>query len=233
MNQTSYRVFDQDHVHELGTAAERFLGGDVRARARPLHGPIPRLPPEEARAVERAVEKRRREFAVGRALARELLAEVGRPVVSLPRSTNRAPQWPANAWGSITHTSEVALVAVADSRTRTFGIDLEGSEPLREDIIGYVLRPEERIRLQGENIPLLSKIAFSAKEAFYKAQHAHTGVLLDFLDVSLEMDPTRGRFEVSVHHEAATRLPEPHPVGHWTVVGPFVLTALRFERASR
>src|SRR2546430_2701154 len=60
------------------------------------------LGPERA-AVGTAVPKRQREFATGRACARQALAQLGLPPAPLERGPRGEPQWPARGGGSITH----------------------------------------------------------------------------------------------------------------------------------
>jgi 4'-phosphopantetheinyl transferase EntD len=60
------------------------------------------LYPEEAVHVERAVEKRRRDFALGRACARRALAVLDdRPPTAILVGEERAPVWPEGIVGSI------------------------------------------------------------------------------------------------------------------------------------
>lgn len=219
------RSFDAHHLTALAAEAQRLLGAEVQVRARPLAGPLPPLLVEERAAVQGAIEKRVREFSVGRALARELLRELGHGEVPVPKQPSRAPRWPRDAWGSITHTDEVAVVAVGPASV-SFGLDLEGAEPLEDPLVGHILRPEEVQSLRGPELGRWAKVVFSAKEAFYKAQHRHTNTLLDFLDVRLRLYPTERRFEVEVLHDAKARLPGRFE-GGWAEVGPFVLTTCR------
>lgn len=210
---------------------ETLLGAGVRARAVPLLGSIPELPLAEAGVVSSAVEKRRREFAFGRRLARALLAELGRPVESIPRGPDRAPIWPAGAWGCISHTDELVVAAVALTGDG-LGLDLEGAEPLPPALFPHVLRPEERARLEGRDAGRLAKIVFSAKEAFYKAQHRHTGLLLDFFDVSVRLDEEARRFSLEVHRDDARALLPSCLEGGWIEPDPFVLTAIRVSKPT-
>ena len=82
--------------------------------------------PEEAAAVQHAVEKRRREFAVGRMLARAALAAIGDPPSAIPTGNHREPVWPAGIVGSITHCAGYCAAAVArDAMVVALGIDAE------------------------------------------------------------------------------------------------------------
>ncbi|MEL6185938.1 MAG: 4'-phosphopantetheinyl transferase superfamily protein [Myxococcota bacterium] len=212
---------DESLIEALADQSRALLGANVRTRAAALAGPIPSLPPEEDAVVATAVEKRRREFAVGRTLARALLAEVGSPVRHLPRREDRAPEWPSGVAGTITHTDEVAVVAVTRGEVG-LGLDVEEASPLPEAMARLIVRPDERTVTRD-----LAKVAFSAKEAFYKAQYRYTETLLDFLDVSLHMDLSAQTFEVEVHHPAGRYLPTPRAQGSWRRIGPWILSAVR------
>lgn len=198
--------------------------------ARSLEGPIPRLPEVEEGVVANAAQKRRREFAGGRVLARSLLAELGVPVEAIRRGADRAPQWPADAWGSITHTDDVVVAAVGRADGSTFGIDLEGKAPLGRELWSHVLVPAELEAVGGDG--KLAKVVFCAKEAFYKAQFVHTGALLDFLHVRLSLDVGTRTFVVrEIDHSAAPHLPRPIQ-GAWAEVGPYVFAAARVSASS-
>ena len=71
------------------------------------------LRPEERAGLGRAVEKRRREFAAGRACARRALARLEIADAVLPIGPDRLPAWPAGIVGSITHCAGYCGVAVA------------------------------------------------------------------------------------------------------------------------
>ena len=146
---------------------------------------------EEAVAIERAVDKRRRHYAAGRILARRLLGELGTdPGFALVRGDDGAPQWPAGIVGTISHTSRLAAVAVARrSDVRGLGLDVESDAPVSPEVEHMVCTPAER-----GLPPALVKVVFAAKEAVYKAQYPLTGARLGFADVRVELDVEEGRF---------------------------------------
>lgn len=154
----------------------------------------------ERGGTEGMVSKRLREYIAGRLLARQAFDVLGYGNKALPVGKNREPLWPAACVGSITHTDEICVVVVADrAEMLAIGIDME---PMRsiEPGLWRVICDTQELRKFPANRPLgLSVLwAFSAKEAFYKAQFPLTGVDLDFLDVDVELDLERGRFSVRV-----------------------------------
>lgn len=136
------------------------------------HIPEPMMFPEELEVIGRAVEKRKREFATARALARRALAELGFPPAPILPGPRREPQWPAGAVGSITHCSGYCAAAVArDGAFAAIGIDAEGHGPLPEGVLRHVAGGEEREWLASRASDGIQwdRLVFSAKESVYKA----------------------------------------------------------------
>jgi 4'-phosphopantetheinyl transferase EntD len=147
---------------------------------RTIEGPEPALFPDEAAAVARAVAKRRREFAFGRACARAALGAN----ISIPVGQGGAPIWPAGVSGSITHTYDYAAAAIV--RAGHIGIDVESLARMAE-----IENLAERVALPSERaVPV--GIVFSAKESVYKCLYQSLGPtagrFLEFADVELAFD---------------------------------------------
>src|SRR2546423_6154826 len=107
----------------------------------PLLGP-------EASAVASAVPSRQREFATGRAVARQALAALGVAPVPLARGPGGEPGWPAGVVGSITHCAGYRGAAVAPAtRAASVGIDAEPDAPLPDGVLDLVSLPAERAAL--------------------------------------------------------------------------------------
>lgn len=170
-----------------------------------IDGSEPPLYPDEEIAVARAVAKRRREFAFGRACARRAL---GMDVAILV-GQGGAPVWPAGVAGSITHTDDYAAAAVV--RTGLIGIDVESLAHAAKvpDLLATVALPSERA--------LPAALVFSAKESVYKCLYPTERRFLEFKDVELAFDGeaftvlhaagydaagVRGRFAISSTHVA-------------------------------
>jgi 4'-phosphopantetheinyl transferase EntD len=155
-----------------------------------------RLHPEELRQIERAVDKRRREFAAGRQLAHTVLGEAGAPIEALLPDADRVPRWPAGIVGSITHCNSLCAVAVASAaHTAAIGLDVEPALPMSEDLLPQIVREVERARLDAlpaELRPLGGILTFSIKEAVYKAIYPECRVFLDFQQVEIAFEGTDG-----------------------------------------
>ena len=145
---------------------------------------------------------RRNAFATGRSLARELLAEAGCQSSTIGRRDDGAPLWPSGLCGSFSYKEEWCAVAVAKSPpSSALGIDIERFEGIHckkawEDIVS----PQELRRMSRPTIlpcPELVNLAFTAKEAYFKAQCPITGNAdLEFRDVELQIHLTDGRLSL-------------------------------------
>jgi 4'-phosphopantetheinyl transferase EntD len=125
--------------------------------------------------VSRAIERRVQEFGSGRALLREL---IGRDI-PIPVGSNRAPVLPPDVCGSLAHDDGFVIAAVADRRlVQSIGIDIEPVGPLDEPTTRAILRPDEDFD---------AHLAFTLKEATYKAWSGLGGRMLEFHDVRLSV----------------------------------------------
>ena len=128
------------------------------------------LPEELALLSPGAVAKRRRDFSLGRLVARAAIEELGQPAPPLLIGHNREPLWPAALRGSITHAAGWAAAAVAPAtRTANLGLDLEDSRAIRPGIEEAVTDADERRWTGGD--PVKVALVFSAKESVFKAFH--------------------------------------------------------------
>jgi len=154
--------------------------------------------PEELAAVERAIERRKREHAIGRGCARRALSQLGFAPVPILSGKKREPLWPAGVVGSITHCEGFSAAAVAkDSELLAIGIDAEVHGPLPEGVLERISLPEERERLA--NAPAgthWDRLLFSAKEATYKAYYPLAQAWLGFEQASITFDELNRSFEV-------------------------------------
>lgn len=130
----------------------------------------------EVLAMERAVPKRRREFASGRALLREMIGTVH----AIPVGIDRAPVLPVGVAASLAHDDVYAVAAVADSFDSALGIDVESSSALDDEMSAMILRPDEH--------GLDAHLVFALKEAAYKAWSSCGGRMLEHHDVRISIE---------------------------------------------
>lgn len=192
----------------------------------------PELFPQEMEAVDRAVPKRRLEFARGRSAARRALADLGWPAVPIPVGPDREPMWPRGVVGSITHCEGlVAAVVARDSCLATVGLDAEPAEGLPADVRPLVLRDSE-----WSTDPVTEKLVFSAKEAIYKALFPIVRVWIDFQDVEISLQDGAGTFTARSFHgdervgEATQRLSGGFFLDSEVLVTGCYLTTRRVDR---
>jgi len=165
----------------------------------PLQGEPPVLPADEALSIAKAVPRRRLEFAMGRHCARQAMAALGHATASMPRGQDRAPIWPEDLLGNITHTDHWVAAAVArrDHGFVGIGIDLEPAAALPPDLWASLYAPGEQARLtavRGLTPGLVARLTFSIKEAAFKCQYGLSRTMLEFSDLAIDVDVDTGTF---------------------------------------
>ncbi len=181
----------------------------VRAATLPMHET--RLWDSERPGTERMVPKRLREFLAGRTVARWAIADLGGPVVAIPRDGDRTPIWPEGVVGSITHCDGLCAAAVARvKKVMALGLDAEPASPLPPDLYSTVCTATELQHLGALPPPPAAdwpKIVFSAKESYYKAWFPLTRSPLDFTEVEVRLEPATSRFTIEVDARKASVAP--------------------------
>ena len=130
----------------------------------------------ELQTMARFAPSRAREFAAGRLLLRELLGAA----VAIPVAANRAPVLPAGFVGSLAHDDQFVVAVVSDvCQVGALGIDIEPMDRLSPEVSRLVLRPDETID---------AHLAFTLKEAAYKAWSSLGGAPLEHHDIRVHID---------------------------------------------
>lgn len=131
------------------------------------------LLPEEEVLVAKAADKRRRDFALGRACARSALEQLGHSGVAVGKGRDGAPCWPSGVVGSITHAQGYAAALVAQAaRVSGVGVDAERLGGVTEALWPRLFDAAECAHLSsldGAAQILTATLFFSAKETCYKA----------------------------------------------------------------
>lgn len=139
------------------------------------------LPP----SLHAAVDKRKAEFVAGRYLARLALLELGESQGKVDIAKNRAPAWPANVVGSISHTESYAICVVArQHHCKQVGIDVEKIIDIKtaQSIVESIICKDEHAfvyRNNQLNLEMLT-LVFSAKESLFKALYPEVGFYFGF-----------------------------------------------------
>ena len=181
---------------------------EVRVVASPLRYDAGDLRGDERALVRGVVEKREREFATGRVLARELLRAHSHPDFELLRDDDRVPRWPSDVVGSISHTAGrgegLCVVAVSSIRDRRgVGVDVEPDEAVSAGLEAQICLPSEQAWIEAHGPDQLGRrcrLVFSIKEAVYKAFFPTVRKVWGFMEVEVEIDLSAESF--------SARLPE-------------------------
>ena len=158
--------------------------------------------PEELPAVARAIPRRQREFAAGRAAAREAIRRVIGVDRGIPSNPDRSPCWPEGLVGSIAHTTDACVAVVGrQGQWQSLGVDIEPDCGIDESLWDIICTPEElhlirQAPLSGQ--ALLVARLFVAKEAFYKWHFPQWKTMLDFQDVCVQWSDDWCDFAVSL-----------------------------------
>ena len=182
------------------------------------------LLPEEASATTNFSQKRLAEFKLGRACVHEIFASLGFADVPLRVGESRQPLWPEGLVGSISHTGDIAICAIASKQDIAgIGIDIEAIESEAFDLLTMVASPAELERMHAPRASCnyLAKLLFSAKESVFKCQFTVTGKWRDFKDVNLELDFENKVFATSLKDYDNTI----NILGAWDVTTQHIVTA--------
>ena len=220
-------------LNVVSNISEAYDGAEVACRWSPLTRTVEDLLPEESAVVARAVEKRQREFATGRYLARSIMADFGIRDFPLLNDSDRVPVWPAGFIGSISHCDDLCVVAVARQRHRLkgIGVDVEPDAPLEAELWPLIATAGELdwVRSQDEMAPgRLVRLIYSAKEAVYKSLFPTCRLPLAFCEVEVDLSLQDRRFTYRLAPEdrnAREKLPLTGG-GGWEHPGHHVLTTV-------
>jgi enterobactin synthetase component D len=171
---------------------------------------VPALHPvEETYLGPNAAQRRRFFFALGRAAARDALAELGVAGVAVGRGTAGEPVWPRGIVGAITHTGDLAIAIVGrQSDYAGLGVDLEQLSPgLSARAARLVCTPAEMAWVGAADGTGRGTMLFSAKEAVFKALYPIERIWLGFGDAELAWLPERCAFEARLLKSASSRYP--------------------------
>jgi|SRR5690606_11759205 len=192
----------------------------------------PATPREEA-LIERAVEKRKREFRAGRHAAHALFKRLGIDHPDLLKGAQREPAWPAGWVGSISHTDGLCAVALVDTgHAQGIGLDVELATPLNPELRELICRPEELAQINalrqqiGAGWPL-EKLVFSAKECIHKVYFPQNFHTLDFLDARIGLDWEQATFDAFIlNPEPSPRIPISRLKGKFLFHQDWIFTAI-------
>ena len=128
--------------------------------------------PDEWEDIASAAPNRQKEFAAGRLLARALSEQLGLPPAPLRRAEDRAPLWPDDRAGSLSHCDTLCAAAVGKrSAVQSVGVDVETIGRVEEKLWPTLFTEKEAdyfSSLAPAAVALETTLFFSAKESFSK-----------------------------------------------------------------
>ncbi len=185
------------------------------------------LLPTETDAIAKAIPRRRAEFATGRILARDCLAQISETPVAIPVGMRRQPAWPDHLTGSITHIGDLCAVALAPlSSCRSIGLDLAICADVDARISERTSTSAELER-NGSDVPgnCLHACLFSIRESIFKAYYPSTASELDFADVTLDLNGSTGQFVADIINDERPDLFGQRRIsGHFAVFDGYAIT---------
>jgi enterobactin synthetase component D len=186
------------------------LGPQIGVACTDVDGDPQALWPVEREAILRAIPRRQREFAAGRAAAREAMIQIGWPTEAIPSAPDRSPVWPNGLIGSISHSGGVCIaIAARHNAIHAMGIDVEEYLEIDPTLWASICTPGELANIeawpkseQGLQVTRL----FCAKEAYYKWQYPQTKQMLDFCDVEVALSRNSTSFRLQPAAPGKTKL---------------------------
>ena len=149
----------------------------------------------EPDAVAKAIQKRRLEFAAGRRAARMAMASANCDPAPIPQGENRAPLWPEDLLGSISHDAGLAIAAVARQHDISrLGLDLAAATEFPAHLRREILLTAQETAQAG----LEARVSFSAKESVFKAFYPEVGRYFGFSAVEIAPNIAAGTFVVTL-----------------------------------
>jgi 4'-phosphopantetheinyl transferase EntD len=189
--------------------------------------------PDEMKCLSpKAVDKRRKEFFLGRLAAFRALQALGVNPEPVIKGERREPLWQEGIVGAITHKADTAIAVVArKSATCGVGVDLESlDKPVNFRIATKVCtEPEQEwISEVPDEKDKRLKMIFSAKEAGFKAFFPIQQIFLGYQDAQLAWHEETRSFSGVLLKSAGDH----HPIGSTFEVGCQIVEKLVFSFAS-
>ena len=164
-------------------------GSDVAIAWAPLKALSGDPHPDEWEDIASAAPNRQKEFVAGRQLLHALSDQLGLPAAPLRRGEDRAPVWPSDRTGSLSHCDTLCVAAVGKrNAVQSVGVDVETIGRVEEKLWPTLFTEKEAdyfSSLAPDTVALETTLFFSAKESFYKCQYPLTQEWVGFKDVEI------------------------------------------------
>lgn len=189
--------------------------------------------PEEKKYLKNvSSEVRKLTYTLGRGCAHCILEKYGYNNFPILKDISGAPVFPETLTGSISHTNNWAVAAMAKNDiVKGIGIDIEDlSRKVNPGIKRIIATPDEKKTI--EDLPKNQqdkciKIIFSAKESIYKCVYSISGVPLKFQDLSIKFIDKPGMFSWYLSVECKNLQPESFQyIGKFVIKDDLVMTSV-------
>lgn len=160
-------------------------------------------------------------FSSGRHCVRQIQAALGMQPGAIERR-ERAPIWPKDCVGSISHSNDIALAAMSRSLTG-IGADIERQGRVTRKIWSKLFTQEEVSWLKSAP-DFCADLIFSAKEAGYKAIYPLGQRFIGFHEAQIELDLPRQQFRITYLGSHKPNALLDVGVGYWHRAQDHVLT---------
>jgi len=190
-----------------------FAEDDVHLCAKAVADHTLDLTESELEVIASSVTIRKQTYSTGRFCAKDALKNIGIDrrdyIDGLLRQEDGSVAWPSGAIGSISHTNDWAVAAVAQSgkQVESLGVDIEKIDRVEKDVLRMIATDAERAILESAYHLRWGRVAlFSIKESLYKCLRPVYGNFIGFKDVQVENlnAPLIGKSSVAAPKTEAT-----------------------------
>jgi len=159
---------------------------------------------------------------------------LGLPVRPVPQGPDRAPVWPGDVAGSLSHNGTLCMAVLGDARRyAALALDIEEAEDLPGEVLPLVCTAAEQAWLSVQPEAwrgMLARLIFSAKECAYKLQYPQTRQLLEFDAFEITPDLETGQFEATLTLPVGPYPARRQFAGRFAIGAGLVLTGMALPR---
>ncbi len=225
-----WSIIKKYYKYPFNSAQFPQLGRNICFLCSSVENNISAIPAEEQRYIEKAGPIRKNEFSTARVLSRKALSILGVNAGALVPDEDRCPKWPPGIVGSISHSGNKCVVAVARRKDLTgIGIDIEHTGiSVDRDLMRYFCTTNEiseigQFRRNGRSDTEVVKAIFSMKESVYKCIYPIIRRPISLKDIEINFVGYGGGYKVNNIHGVDRSL-FAGISGRWGVIMSFVLS---------
>ena len=181
--------------------------------------------------ISRAVPKRKADYLAGRAISHAAMTTLGVQAQAITTAPSRAPVWPDGLTGSISHARGRCACLLSQNTSKSVGIDTEAIAQGKSlaAILSETLTEKDRVTITQGPLPpsVNATLAFSAKEALFKALYPQVGHYFGFTTAELTDPPADHRLVLTLTADLTPHLTKGQSFTcHFRITETHVLTWL-------